>query len=786
MDLKEIIKELEEEERNKSNSNQPTLKYTISKYLTKWPWFVLSLFICFGCAVAIAYFSTPQYMVKSSLVIRDQNKGSDFTSNMLLDGFAASRNMYLVENEAEVFKSESLMIKASEELEYNHAFWRSNGPFRWKEIYDWEVPVTLTVHERRTDFFEEVDDNSVIITLLGSDTYEIKHPNGKKQKARFGEKLQNFYGTFSLDKNEIYPEFLNYHEKPLKLAFFDPVGIGKFFAKNIKVGVVNKQASVIEIFLYVEHPVRGEKVLSKVIELYNREAEEEKNLIAKNTIAFIDEQLLQLGAELASIEREAEQYKLNFSITDVGAESQLYLQSTTANRQEISALSVQIDVLQSIENYITTDGSNFQMVPSTLNIDDPTLSDLISNFNTLQRRREGMLRTTQPNNPIVQDLNQQLSSLRTSILENIKNIKNGLMISRNSLLATANQFQDRASKVPTIERELLDITRKQTIKQDHYFLLTQKREEAMLTLAGSSSNSKIIDPPSAFDKPVKPKKGLIYTLGIFMGLIIPIGFIYVKDMMDDTIRLKSDVQQLTSTEILGDISNNKDQNSIVAVYKGQKTLIAEQFRFIRSNIVPIIHKNEAKVILVSSGMSGEGKTFFSVNLASSFGLTGKKVALLEMDLRKPALLNGLNLKAKRGLSDLLTEKNRDYKPTLNQYSKLENVDIIGSGTLPEDPSELLGSDTLYAIIEKLKSEYDLIIIDTAPVGLVSDAFMISALADISIFIVRCNYTLKTQVQTIEDIRKNKRFRNPYIVLNDSEMEMTYGYGAKYAAGYYKV
>ncbi|MFD2203291.1 GumC family protein [Shivajiella indica] len=785
MDISELLKELEEEENKKSAKGPVNFKYILKKYTKHWHWFLISVLVCGISAYAIAYFSTPQYLISSSLVIKDQKKGSDFTSNMLLDGSAASRNMYVVENEAEVFKSESLMIKACQELNFNHAFWKPNGPFRWKEIYDWEVPVVLTVHERRTDFFEEIDDNTVKIKILNDSSFELETPEGEKKIAKFGEKLQNFYGTFSIEKNETYATFLDNHLNPIKIAFYDPIAVGKYFAYNLSADVVNKQASVIELFLHAEHPERGVKVLNKLIELYNRETEDEKNQIARNTIAFIDEQLQELGSELKAIEKEAEQYKLNYSITDVGAESELYLESTTANRQQISALSVQIDVLESIEDYITRDENNFQMVPSTLNIDDQTLSELIANFNTLQRQREGMLRTTQPNNPIVQNLNQQLTSLKISILENIKNIKNGLMISRNSLMATASQFQSRASKVPTIERELLDINRNQSIKQDHYLLLTQKREEAMLTLAATSSNSKVIDPPSAYDKPVKPKKTLIYIFGIFLGLGIPFGFIYVKDLMDDTIRLKSDVQHLTSTQILGEISNNKENLGILALRPGKKTLIAEQFRFIRSNLAPIIFKTKGKVIMVSSGMSGEGKTFFSLNLAVSFALTGKKVALLEMDLRKPALLSALKIKAKRGISDLLRENKSDVHSIIHKLHNNENVDLIGCGSIPENPSELLANPTLFEIIEKLKESHDYLIIDTAPVGLVSDSFMLSEISDLTIFMVRCNYTTKAQIHTIEDIRKNKRFKNPMIVLNDAEMEITYGYGPKYAAGYYK-
>jgi len=786
MDIKEILKELEEEN-NKSSSNQLNLKVLLTKYLKKWHWFLISLTVFSLLSIAYVYFSTPVYLVRSSLVIKDQKKGADFTSSLLLDATASSRNMYVVENEAEVFKSESLMIKAAEELEYHHAFYRTNGPFRWKEIHDLEVPVKLVLHERRKDYFEEIDDNTLVINLVGESGFELEFPNGKKVRSKFGDKIQNFFGTFSLEKNEYYPDFLDYHEKPLKIAFFDPVGVGKYLAYNLSVDVVNKQASVLELYLNIEHPKRGEQVLNKLIELYNRESEDEKNEIAKNTIAFIDEQLLDLGSELAQIEREAEQYKLNYSITDVSAESQLFLQSTATNRQQISELSVQIDVLESIENNIIRSGNNFEMVPGTLNIIvDPTLSELITSFNELQRRREGMLRTTQPNNPIVLDLTDQLKDLRSNILENIKNIKNGLIISRNSLTASANQFQTRASKVPTIERELLDITRKQSIKQDHYLLLTQRREEALLTLASSSSNSRIIDPPSAYDDPVKPKKLLIYIFAVLLGFATPLGIIYTKDLLDDSIKVKTDVESLSTVKVIGEISRNKQKEGVLCVARGKKSLVAEQFRFIRSNIATLASKFGSKVIMVSSGMSGEGKTFFSINLGASFGLTGKSVVILELDLRKPALLTSLKMKAKYGISDVLIDANPDISKTYLHKKEIENVTLIGAGNLPEDPSELLSSTALHKVIETLRNQFDYIIIDTAPVGLVSDAFMLSELIDISIFMVRYNYTTKTQVQTIEDIKQNNRFNNPLIVLNDAETELTYGYGPKYAAGYYKV
>src|SRR5690606_29608532 len=299
-----------------------------------------------------------------------------------------------------------------------------------------------------------------------------------------------------------------------------------------------------------------------------------------------------------------------------------------------SEFSIQIDVLESIESYLKDQGTDYEMVPSTLSIQDPTLTALIANFNLLQRERERMLRTTQPNNPIVLNINQQLTSLRASILENLRNIKNGLEISRDNLQATSNQFQNRASKVPTMERELLDINRKQGIKQEHYLYLIQKREEAVLTLAATTtSNSKIIDPPTPSDLPVAPKKTLIYAFGLLMGLAFPFGLIFIKDLWQDKIQAKSDVSQITSTKIIGEISRSKDTEGVIAISKTKRTLIAEQFRFVRSNLAFSTYKRPNKVIMVTSGVSGEGKTFFSINFGISLALVDKKVIILEFDLR---------------------------------------------------------------------------------------------------------------------------------------------------------
>ncbi len=792
MKLSDLLNELEEEESNSTNKEPIDFKLILFKYLSKWHWFALGVFICLSVAVFYVYFSPRYYMVTAKLLLEDENKGADFSSNAVVSDMMGFSSTSSVENQAEVLKSENLMIEVFKELDINNTYSIPNGKFRWKEIYGYEVPIKLVLHQRYD--YVEVEDNSIIIHIKNQDVFILETPDGTLNTFSFGQKISNYFGEFSIIKNpDWFGESISANNtqdsdfESIKIEFYYQNALGKHFSENLTVDIVNKLASVVTLYIVDTHPKKGEDILNKLIEVYNREAENEKNQIATNTIEFIDEQLVSLTKELEAIEQEGEQYKVQNSITDVGAESQLYLSSTTVNRQQLSQYSIQIEVLESIESYLQDQGTDYEMVPSTLSIDDPTLTGLIAQFNQLQRERERMLRTTQPNNPIVQNYNQQLTSLRASILENLKNIKNGLVISRDNLQATANQFQSRASKVPTMERKLLDINRKQGLKEEHYIYLIQKREEAVLTLAATTnSNSKVIDPASPSDEPVSPKKNLIYAFSLIMGLGFPFALIFIKDMWQDKIQSKSDVEKITSTKILGEISRNKDKKGgTFAISQSKRTLVAEQFRFIRSNLAFSTYKKPSKVIMVTSGMSGEGKTFFSINLGISLALVDKKVIVLEFDLRKPAMLAAFGINAPIGISDYLGSNKYHLDDLIHPIPSYENLSVIGCGKIPDNPAELMMGVKLIQLIEELSNRYDYVLIDTAPVGLVSDSFILSELADVTIFMVRYNYSTKAQIKTIEDIRKNKKFKFPLIVLNDADLEVTYGYGSTYGKNYYQ-
>jgi capsular exopolysaccharide synthesis family protein len=785
MEIKDILKELEKEEENKENgSQQLSYKMIFFKYSQKWYWFAVGLFLCMSIALSYAYFTTPLYEIKSTLLLKDENKGSDFNSNAVLTTIQGYGSSSSVENEAEVLRAEHLMITAFDALGFSTAFYIPNGPYRMKEIYGTEVPFTITTIEKNKFF--KVEDNTFSILINNNEEFQLIDPSGKTQNLKFGQTLQNFYGTFTIELNQNFIESNDdIRGIPIEIAFLDP-SVAREFAKSLKVDIVNKLASVIELSILSEHPIKGRDLLGKLIEVYNSEADNEKNITAKNTIAFIDEQLIGLTQELGSIENKAEQYKLSNSITDVSAEAQLYLNSTTTNRQQLADLSIQIDVLESIENYMNRNGNEYETVPGTLTVSDPTLNQLISDFNRLQQDRERMLRTTQPNNPIVINISQQLSSIRNSIVENLRHIKNGLVISKNSLQSTSNQFQSRASRVPTMERDLLDINREQSIKQQHYLLLVQKREEAVLTLAAASvGNSKTIGEPISSEFPVKPNKKIILAFGLIMGMALPFGLIFIKDQWQEKIQFKSDVERITKTPILGEISKNKSEDGIIAISKNKRNLIAEQFRFIRSNLAFSTYNKPNKTVLVTSAISGEGKTFFSLNLAITIGMTGKSVVVLEFDLRRPALLSALGIETEKGISEYLNSPNMQIKEIIIPIPSADNVDIIGCGKIPENPAELMMGDNLIKLFTELNKTYDHIIIDSPPIGLVADSFIFANFADVTIMVLRYNYSGKLQVKTLEDVRKNKKFKQPLLVLNDAKPQMIYGYDAKNAAKYYQ-
>jgi len=752
------------------------VKTLVSKYIRHWYIFLISVIACLILAFLYLYWAVPQYRVMSTLLLKNEDsEGGTIQRQGELGEINLFSTKQKIDNEIEVLKSNSLMQRVFSELSLNPTY-HIKGQFKTKEIYGSEVPIRLSITKLHPTAFKK----QVVLRRKTSTTFELKEDNGDVSTHKYGEEISKPYGIFTV----IAAQDNRTHE-PIIIKFHDSHKLANEYNRQLKVESVNKKASVIRISLIESVPQRGRDIINKLLEVYSKEALEDRNLIANTTIQFIDDRLKFLTSDLSSVEKDVEAFKRENEVTDVTSDAGQYLTQASDYTKQLEDLGIQIQVLESIETYINKQPGKFELVPSTLSIQDPTLVQLITRYNELQLDRERMLRTTLPNNPLVQDINEQLQTLQLNILENLHNIKNSLNITQSSLKATSGRFRSQIRRVPSIERNLLEINRQQGTKENLYLYLLQKREESALALEITVSKTRLLDAATVEDNPVSPKKILVYLLALIVGFGLPFSGIYIRDIMNDKVQSKRDVMRGTDTPILGEISHNTTGKSLI-VTEEAGTSIAELFRLIRSNLHFATAGKENKVVLVTSSTSGEGKTFFCINLAASLTLIGKKVVLLELDLRMPSLSKQLDVVPGIGISDYLVASDKvQIEDILRPHNTVPGLFYASSGSLPPNPAELMMSHNLAHFINELKASFDYIIIDTAPVGKVSDAFSIGSLIDSTIYLVRYNYTQKAHLDLIEDIYRNKKLMHPMIVLNDVKEDATHAYGYGYSYGYKK-
>lgn len=751
------------------------IRSEIFKYLRYWWLFVLGVMVCLGGALVYLFFATPLYQASASLLIK-VDKGIDFTQNAVFSDLEAYESNNKIENELEIIGSYSIVRDAIDELPL-HAFYFVEDRFsRRKEIYGEQVPVSVVVEELNSAGIAPED--RTIKVHLAADDFTIESAEGNLRKVKYGEKIENWYGVFSIEKVKPFDE-----ETPstLIISLNNKDLLAGRFTGALTVEQSNRFSSVVNLSLIDPVPAKAKDILNKIVEVYNFQAVKEKNIIATNTLEFIDEQLVALTEELESIEARIEGYKRNYNISDLSSELANSLQNSADFESQLSRNRTQMEVLESIERYLNNP-SGMTEVTSSLTIEDNTLAALVMKFNELQSEKERLLRTLQPNNPLIINLEDQLASFKQNILTNLSNIKAGLDIQNKNMQSRVAELDSRVRSVPEIERGLLELTREQGIKQEHYLYLVKKREESQLSLAATTvSNSRIIDAASGGGGPVKPNRKLILGMAFMMGMGLPFGFIYLKNTLSGKIIQKQEIKKITSIPIIAEISHHNKKEAL-AISEKKRTPIAEQFRLLRTNLKFQNTGLDDKVILVTSSISGEGKTFFSLNFGVSLSLTGKKVIVLEFDLRKPALLESVAVKGRTGITDYLNSEDLAIDDLIIKFDPVSNLYLLGCGSIPDDPAEIMLSPKVGRLIEELKERFDYIILDTAPVGTVADAFNLVSYSDYSLFIIRYNYTTKQHLNFIEENNFSNKLKRPLIVLNGAKSgagNYSYGYGYGY-------
>jgi len=739
------------------------VKQFVYRYLRYWYLFAISLALAFGLATLYLRLAPREYLVSASLLIRDIDKGPDFQAGnpafRELDIFNAATS---IENEVEALRSVSLMQRVLAALSLETSYYAEGFPWK-KELYGSTLPVRVRVLR----LTEDAPRHEVTLRIRNNRQFDWESKGEITSTYAFGETVRTSYGTFQVLRSGTRPQVVH-------LRFHNLRDLAMDYNEELTVAQINKKANVLTVSLRHQVPDKARAILNKLIEVYNQDAREDRNLLASNTVRFIDDRLRDLSGELSAIERSVERFKRENQVTDVRSEAAAYLEESRNYDNQLSALNIQLDVVETLQRYLTRQKSQLELVPSNLRIDDPTLLDLIERYNELQLQRERILRTAEPTNPLVVNLEEQLANLRLNLQESLRTIRNGLQVTRNNLASRASSFQARIRRIPNIERELNAINRQEGVKRDLYVYLLQKREESALSLAATETNTRIIDPAMASKRPVSPKKPVVYGLALLLGLLAPLAFILSRELIGDQVRRKADVTRALPAPVLGEIGHFRGKGYL-AIADQVRTPVLEHFRLLRANLDFAGRGQPSQVILVTSGHSGEGKTFVSLNLAVSLSLTGRSVVLVDFDLRRPRVLAALGLRDTAGVTDYLQAEGSggEIDSLLESTAAAPDLLVMGVGALPANPTETLLTPRVGMLLRALRQRFDHVILDTTAVGEVADGYALMPLVDMTLLVVRYNDTPRVQLEALRELVTSDKLKRPYLVLNDGRKENSF-------------
>ncbi len=740
--------------------------YLASKYLRSWPLFLFLVIASISGAFLYLSYKVPVYEVSATLLIKDDKKGLN-ESDMLqsLDLFSSKK---IVENEIVILNSRDLLNTVVNNLKlYAPVF--EQGKIKSKPAYS-KSP--LLVEVKQPEFIVPQEkiyfkyNSSYNDVIVRNKTYPIN------SWVRFGKDSLRFI------KNPMYKKDIG--AKPVYFSLITPDEAVAKLSENLNISAANKQSSVINLKIKDEVPKRGVDILTELIRCYNSAAIQDKNELAQNTLSFVEDRLHYLVIELDSVETALQKYKSHNNITDISEQGKIYLSNVGANDMKVSEVNMQLAVMEEVEKYVVSKKAEMGIVPSTLGVNDAVLSQLLQKMYDLEMQEEKLKKSTGENNPMVVSIKDQIEKIRPNILENIRNQRSNLLAGKSKLNNNNNMFAGMLQTIPQKEKELLEISRQQAIKNNIYTFLLQKREETALSFASAVADSRIVEKAASGLQPISPGRNIVYAAAILAALVLGLIIISLKELFSKNVDLRSEIEKYIAWPILGEISNDRTKKSII-ISENEQSFIAEQFRQIRTSLSYVGINEDHKKILITSSVSQEGKSFVAGNLAISLALTGKKVVLIELDLRKPKLSPVFHANSEIGMSNFL-KGTADVSMIVQSTDINENLSFISSGPVPSNPAELLLSEKVPQLFKNLEVYYDYIIIDTAPIGPVADAEIISKHADATLYVVRQGCTPKAYLKKLKNNNKLKPFKNGAVIYNGIKDESlsSYGYGYSYS------
>lgn len=755
------------------------LREVYEKYIVYWKWILASVLI--ACVIGFFYLRTQPYTyhLTTTLLVVDQSKSgamNEMSMMKQLDVMGFGSSLSMVNNENEVLKSSALMKRVVNQLEL-HTTYSSTDFLRTIDLYT------------ASPYYVKMD-SMALMQLEKTLSFEIARENGQYtiegeyNDSAFSQTVKKLPAMINTPAGPISIalrkglKFLP--QKEITVTISNPNAVGRYISANLLTTEVGKQVDVINIGLNVSNEQKGKDILNTLSAIYNRDAIEQINRSAMNTANFIDDRLRLISGELSDVEGEVENYKQVNQMTDISSDAKIYLERNNEFDQQRIQVENQLSLIRFVEEFISKGANQYALIPN-LGLTDVGLVAVIQKYNELLMNRERIAGGSSEENPALRNMNQQIVSARRSIQVSIANSRKGLEITKRELDSQNQRAVSKIRDLPRQEREFIEIKRQQQVKESLYLFLLQKREEASLTMAITVPKGRVLNTPDTGEQ-TGPRSKIIMGVFFLLGLAFPLLIIFLRDLINTTISNRAQVEKLSDVPVLSELGHN-NTGQVIIDHSSNTDSNAELFRLLRTKLQFTLDYPSQKVMMVTSTEPGEGKSYVSLNLAISLSLTGKKVMLMGLDLRKPQLKKHLNLDGEEGMSSILSGHVSDYRSIIQHVAAYPTLDVIPGGVIPPNPNELLMSKRLDDMVEKLRNEYDYIVIDTAPVGAVSDSFLIDRVVDIALYMCRMDYSDKRNIEFLNHVKADKSLKRPYLVINDVNMQSKYYYHRGYSYGY---
>lgn len=783
------------EEEKKEESGLPIfdLKELYTSIYLNWQWFIVSVILCLLVAFTFLRYTTPIYNVSAKMLIKEEERTRRTSNSLQTSAITGTiSNSTGLRNEIEIINSHDLSAEVIRDLKlYTQYF--SKGRIQNKMYYTTQ-PISVDIDPASLDRLESPinlqitrEGNSYHITgsytLPVSDNKETGPFEINKTIAKLPENINTRAGVLTFSSNGIYS--LEEGETEL-VSIQSPSSLAYNYVGAFSITPNPDATTIAMLSINDQIPQRAQDYLRQLVVVYNRQANDDKNEIARRTEEFINSRLEKINAELGATEGALESFKRRNNIIQVEANAGQAMGNANEYDQKLHEANTQVALLNSISDYMNQSGNKYQTLPSNVGLSDQSATELINKYNELVLERNRRLNSASETSPVVTTLTTQLDELTSSIRRAMSQARKSLDIQRNSIASQFGKYQGQISSSPEQERIMTQIGRQQDVKSGLYLMLLQKREENSISLAATADKGRLIDAPSIGGQ-ISPKPNTVWLIAIIIGLALPLGIIVLLQLLHYKIEGRKDVEKLTSLPILADVAVANDSAKTrgdIVVHENKNNQMEEIFRSIRTNLQFMITETQ-KVIMFTSTTSGEGKTFNAANLAVSFALLNKKVILVGLDIRKPRLAELFEIdNHHNGITNLLgldTITKQELHKEIISSEVNNNLDLLMSGAIPPNPAELVARHTLDEVINMLKEEYDYIIIDTAPIGLVTDTMQIGRVADATVYVCRADYTPKDSFVFINKLAAEKKLPNMSLIINGIDMSKKkhsyyYGYG----------